>query len=248
MSALTPAVSTAWLTTAQEGGLSGAQVANPIYPGAVTTDHAGGSETVPGRDPVGGQDASQLPPDTGSSDVSGGGGQFPEYDYTGHSAPMADFDAQPLPFAPPGPIADTHSEDTGGYNRRTYVAPPTAKGWMRRTLTGQTMDSQSYSYTPEGFRINVPAGRTDYDQYQGQDADAYDPFIIGYSERPIYANLAYESQAMTNAQNAYTPSGQLPDFTPTGGQGDALYVTPDDPPVNSQATAAEPASGDVGWF
>jgi hypothetical protein len=253
MSALQPAVSNAWLTLAQENGVSDAQVANPIYPGPITGDHAGSDvDTVPGRDPVGGQNAGQLP--VGETDVSGGGGYYPEQNYSGHAAPVAPFDSGAKPFTSSGAIADTHSFDTGGVERGRSVIQPTAKGWFRRILSGQTYDSQAYTYTPEGFKVNVPAGRTDLDQYQGQNADAYDPFLIGYSERPIHANLAYEPQALAGTQNAYTPSGELPQMIATGGQGNSVYESPDDPPVTSSAdgvsTGQSPATGDPegGYF
>ena len=234
MSALQPAVSNAWLTLAQENGVSDAQVANPIYPGPITGDHAGGAETVPGRTPVGGQNAAQLPADA-NPDVSGGGGYYPEQNYSGHAAPVAPFDATAKPFTSSGAIADTHSFDTGGVERGRAVIQPTAKGWFRRILSGQTYDSQAYTYTPEGFKVNVPAGRTDLDQYQGQLNDGYDPYLIGYSERPVYSNLAYESQALNESPDAYTPAGDLPQMIATGGQGNAVYESPDDPPVNSSA-------------
>lgn len=250
-SALTPVVGRAWLTQAQEDGMGG-QVANPIYPGPITGDHTGGPETVPGRDPVGGQDTAQLPADD-SDGVSGGGGQFPEYAYSGHAAPVAPFDAQPRPFAGSGAIADTHAFDSGGLERGSKVIQPTAKGWWRRVLSGLTYDSQSYAFTPEGFKVNVPAGRTDLDQYQGQNADAYAPFLIGYSERPIYANLAAEAQALNATPDAYTPSGELPEMIPTGGQGNAVYESPSDPPVTSTAAPASagqsvPTDFDGGYF
>jgi hypothetical protein len=243
------AVSDAWLTTTDQNSPTGAQVANPVYPGPVTEDHAGGPESVAGRSPIPYQETGAIPPDAGADEIAAGGGGYPERNYSGHAGPIADFASQVLPFAPPGAIPPTHAIDTGGVERHSRVSLPVAKGWMRRVLDGMTYDNLGPQNTDNlGFRQLAPTGRTDLDQYQAQNADAYDPFLVPYSERPILANLAAETQPLTTPPDAYTPSGDLPDMTPTGGQGDAVYEAPSDPPVNSAVSPVVAAGADVGWF
>lgn len=242
MPALTPAVGSAWLTLDQENANVG-QAVNEAYPGPITTDHAGGSETVTGRDPDGGQGTNPLPPD-GVDGVSDGGGGYWEQPYSGHAGVIAPFDASARPFAPPGVIPDTHSYDTGDVERHGKVLMPSMFGWFRRVLQSATFDSNAYSYTSEGFKVNTAIGRNALDQYEGQDADAYDPFPVDYSERPLYANLAYEPNALTGSLTAYSPSGELMDMTPTGGQGNNLYNEPADPAVNGQVQANPGSPGD----
>lgn len=247
--AVQPAVPGAWLTQAQQDAAVG-QVVTPVWPGPVSENHAGGPETVPGRDPEGGQQASPIPPDQADT-VSGGGGHFAEYPDTGHGGPVAPFATQGAFFGGSGPIVDTHSGDTGGVERKEHVIQPQAKGWFRRVLSGMTYDSQAQVTDTMGWRQNVPAGRTDLDQYQGQDADAYDPFLVPYSERPVHANFAYEAVPLTGTPGAYIPSGQLPEMIPTGGQGNLVYVEPDDPemtPPQATQTAGYVPGEDVGYF
>jgi hypothetical protein len=240
MPAIPSAVGNAWLTLDQQNAGVG-QAVTEAYPGPVTGDHAGGPEDVPGRSPAGGQegvDPSLV--DAAGGEISGGGGGYPMHDYSGHAGAVAPFDAGYRPFAGPGAAPDVHSFDTGGYARKTSVLMPRMFGWARKVLSSQTYDDQSYTYTPEGFKINTPNDRIALDQNQSQDADAYDPFLIGYSERPLFANLAYEVQPLTGALDSYTPSGQLMDMTPTGGQGNNVYSEPADPTVQ-QAPASAPA-------
>jgi hypothetical protein len=242
------AVSDAWLTTTDENSPTGAQVATPVFPGPITGDHAGGPETIPGRSPSGGQETGAIPPDVAADEIASGGGGYPEHDYSGHAGPISTFDVQAAPFAPPGAIAPTHTVDTGGVERHSRVIQPTAKGWMRRTLDGMTYDNLGPQVTDNlGFRQLAPTGRTDLDQYQAQNADAYDPFLVPYSERPILANYAAEVQPLDTPLDAYVPSGELPDMTPLGGQGNAVYEAPADPPVNSTSSPVA-AGSDVGWF
>lgn len=241
MPAVQPALGTAWLTLSQETANVG-QAVTEAYPGPITTDHSGGAETIPGRSPVGGQEASQIPPDTaGIDDVSEGGGQYWENDTSGHAGAVAPFDASFVPFAGPGAAPATHSYDTGGVEAHGKVLMPSMKGWFRRVLSSSKYEDNAYSYTAEGFKVNTANGQTALDQYQGQDADAYDPFPVDYSERPLYANLAYEPNAITGSLDAYTPSGALMDMTATGGQGNDLYSEPADPSVNGQVPTAPAA-------
>lgn len=247
--AVQPALSSSWLTQAQEDAAVG-QVESPIYPGPVSEDHSGGPETVPGREPVGGQDPSPFAPDQTGEFVSDGGGQFPEFPDSGHGAPVAPFEAQGDFLQGSGPLADTHSYDSGGVERVEHVPMPDGGVWTRMTLQDMTFDSQAQVTDTKGWRQNVPTGRSDLDQYQYNDSDAYNPFEVPYSERPIQANFAYEPVALDGTPDAYTPDGQLPQMVATGGQGNAVYTEPPDPEMVTAATApaSAPASGDVGFF
>jgi hypothetical protein len=250
MSAVTSAVNNNWLTAEQENAVSG-QVANPIYPGPVTTDHAGGPETVAGRTPVGGQGTNNPLTDDYDFEFQQVYDAYPEYPVTGHGGPVSPHDSNAYPNKLAGVNVDTHAIDTGGVERKSKVLMPKAVGWFRRTISGMTYDKNSYSYNSEGFMINTATGRQDLDQYQGKAGDAYDPFLVPYAERPVLANLAYESIPYGSVGNPYIPSGQLPNMTPTGGQGNNAYTSPDDPPVNTNtdlAPAPQLSSYSSGWF
>lgn len=248
--AVQPALSSSWLSQAQEDAAVG-KVESPIWPGPVTEDHSGGPETIPGRDPVGGQDGSPITTDQ-IDYVSGGGGHFNEFPHSGHAAPVAPFANQGDFLQGSGPVPDTHSHDTGGVERTERVIMPNPGKWWRRILTGMTYDQQSQVTDTAGWRQNTATGRVDLDQYQGNDSDAYDPFQVPYSERPVYANFAYEPVALDTQPDAYTPDGQLPQMVATGGQGNAVYTEPADPEMTTPGTAtaipAAPASEDVGYF
>jgi hypothetical protein len=254
MAIVPSAVDSSWLTQADYTAQAiPGEVVNPIYPGPITEDHSGGPETIPGRDPVGGQSVSPLPVDDDSDDVSGGGGGFPDHDTSGHSGPIADFDAQGMPFAGSGPIAPTHDEDTGGVERRENVPVPVAKGW-RRVLNMGTTNKQAYTYTPEGFQVNSPNDRTQDDQYQGDGANGYAPAWVPYSERPLHANLAHLATPVTTPAGAYVAPGGISDMELVGSGGNVAYESPADPFVIPSSTADGPqdyapvSGGDVGLF
>jgi hypothetical protein len=158
---------------------------------------------------------------------------------TGHSAPIADFDSSAGdPFAPSGPIADTHGYDTGGTQRKENVPLPSSPGWFRRILTGQTFNRQAQVTDDKGWALPAVNNRQNLDQYQGQDADGYDPFVIPYSERPLKANFAAEAHPVENIGGPYGPDGTLPDMYASGGQGDFGYTAPPDPSVTLQPSAS----------
>lgn len=241
--AVQPLVDNSWLVN---NPASYASVANPVFPGPITTSHAGGPDEILGRNPVGGQGDNPIPADS-VDDISEGGGYYEGAHPFTHAAPTAAFEAQGNFAQGSGPVSDVHSTDDGGYARKTYVDQPQSQGWLRRTLSGLTWNRQSYNYTPEGFMVNVANNRTDLDQYQVKDYPGYAPYWIPYSERPIYANFAYEAQAINTPPSAYVPSGALPNMTPTGGQGNNVYTAPPNPPVNTSDNSGG-STDESGWF
>lgn len=223
-----------WLTVAQQNSVIG-YPNNPEWPGPIPDTHGPGAGPLPpGRDGLSGQAPPPIPVVPGPQFPDLSGGQITDTvveTFGEHGAPMAPAFSQAEPFAPPGPIIDTHGYDTGGVERTEHVPVVHAPGWFRRVLTGQTYNRQSYTTTPEGWDVSAVNGRQDLDQYQGQNANAYDPFTIPYSERPIKANFAAEAFPIASGSGAYYPDGHLADMAGLGGQGNYGYTTPPDPAV-----------------
>lgn len=241
----TSSLSGAWLTTAQERAVIG-YPDNPEWPGPVSENHADPGPADPGRSgPLNGPVPDiPYPGALPAPDVSGGV-VTDQVAGLEHSAPIAAFDSNALAFGPPGAIADTHGNDTGGTQRKEAVPLPKSPGWWRRTLSGQTWNRQAQVTDNADWNISAPNARTDLDQYQGQDADGYHPFTIPYSERPLRANFAAEAHPITDAAGGYTPSGALSDMAGVGGQGNYAYTAPPDPSATVQPAAAAPASQPV---
>lgn len=230
-----------WLTVAQQNAVIG-YPNNPEWPGPVSTDHADAGPTDPGKSgPPSGSPPPPIPSTGPVQVVDTSGGEAGDLvGLLGNSGPIADFDSNAgAPFAPSGPIAPTHGFDTGGTYRTEFVRPPQSPGWFRRVLTGQTFNRQAQVTDNAGWAQLAVNGRTDLDQYQGQDADAYDPFTIPYSERPLLANFAAEAYPVDPITTAYGVDGGLADMYAQGGQGDYAYTSPPDPSV----TVAAPAGG-----
>lgn len=223
-------------------------IASPIWPGAVNPVQYAEpglltrAQSISGPG-LPGQQFAEPPPLP-----EGGAGGYQDTSWiTGHDAPQAPWDslAGP-PFAPSGAIAaaDTHGQDTGAVFTHEHVTPPDIGQLTRRTLPGQTMN-EVFRFDPvTGERLSVPNGRTNSDQYQEANCDAYDPVTVGYAERPVYNNLAYEAAAYTGP-GVYSPGGQLPDLSPYG-YAAAAYQAPPDPAVNVIAPAAAGGIGG-GW-
>jgi hypothetical protein len=238
-------LSGAWLTTAQQNAVIGYPAAE-TYPGPVSEPHdpvATGeplirNEALTGQ-PGGPAFPSEPVPETPQGGVIG--------DTVGelwHSGPVASFDAQCEPFAPPGPIAPTHGGDTGGTWRTEHFTEPSSPGWYRRTATMQTFNRQSFVTDTAGWEQTSPNDRQDLIQDQGQ---ALDPATrwLPYSERPITARFAAEAYPILDpAGGPYNPSGQLTDLYAMGGQGNLVYEAPPDPQTNV-IPAAAPASDPV---
>jgi hypothetical protein len=252
-SLLTPAVGTAvpvWSDQLLQVGT----VATPEWPGPITTDHAGGPESyAPGSPsgPVMGTSSIlpffELPPVF--DDIPGELGDTAKS--FGQSAPIATFDSSAgEPFAPSGPIADTHGFDTGGTRRKFNVITPRMGTWWRRTIAGTTWN-KTVEYDPTGKIVSTDNNRTDYDQYQGHDAGAYAPRWIPYSERPVYLNIAHAPVDVKNAkQTAYTPSGDLSPVGPNFWTNQSvIYEQPPDPETTTVAQSqSQPASSSVGFW
>jgi len=222
----------AWLTTAQQDAVIGYPDA-PEWPGPVSEDHAGGPADLPGRaGPLTGQTAPEGFPGEVITPNRAGGQVTDTVAALGHSAPMTDFASQTEPFAPPGPIKDTHGMDTGGTYRTEHVPMPRSPGWWRRTVAMQTWNRQSQVTDTAGWQQNVPNDRRDLIQDQGQDAGGYDPKWLPYSERPLRAKFAAEAYPILDPAGGWTPQGALPDMAAMGGQGNYGYTAPPDPVVN----------------
>jgi len=239
-----------WLTVAQQNAETG-YPANPVYPGPITANHADPGPADPGKSgPPQGTAAPPIPPTGVVPLVDLSGGEAGDtVALLGNSGPIADFDSSAGgAFAPSGAIADTHGYDTGGTDRKEHVPIASNPGWWRRILTGQTFNRQAQVTDNAGWQINSINGRTDLDQYQGQNANAYDPFVIPYSERPIHANFAAEAAPVDPIATAYGIQGSLPDMYGLGGQGDYAYTSPPDPsvtvvPEGAPVPAYEPVVG-----
>jgi len=244
MAALTNAVQPAIPSWSDAQTVAGS-VATPLYPGPITGDHSGGPETrapgstagpIPGTATIGYFERKPV-----FEDIPGSAGNTGSDDY-GHAGVISEFDSNAgEPFAQGlGPIADTHGFDTGGTTRKEYVLDPDASGWYRRTNTGEAMD-HGVTYDETGKIVTHPNGRINYDQYQGHNADGYDPKVIPYSERPIKLNVAHEPVNHNSGNTTpYEPQSQL---SPVGPQfwtnTSNIYEAPPDP---SASISPEPDS------
>lgn len=241
--ALSTAFSGAWMSVAQEDAVTGWPAAE-TYPGAITTDHGrdSGPPESPGRaGPLSGQPSPSGYPGSELPQTPADGIVTDTATVSKHAAPTAGF-PQTEPFAPPGPVADTHGLDTGGTWRTEHVLMPQARGWRRWVRTMQTWHRQdAFHTTTTGWRVSEPNGREDHDQYQTVDYAGYDPRWIPYSERPIQAKFAVTAHPVTDPSGGYIPSAALPDMTPAGGQGNWAYSSPGDPAVTIQGPAGAAA-------
>jgi hypothetical protein len=237
-------LSGASLTVAEQNSVIGYPAAE-TYPGPLTEDHSDPGPADPGRSGPPNGPVPDIPATGSMPDPDLSGGTIPDVVADlGHSAPMAAFDSSAgAPFAPSGPIAPTHGDDTGGTGRKEHVPVPRSPGWWRRTLTGQTFNRQAQVTDNAGWQISAPNGRQNLDQAQGQNANGYDPAVIPYSERPLRANLAAEAYPIQDTAGGYVPDGSLPDMYGLGGQGNYVYTTPPDPTTNVQPpTVGQPAA------
>lgn len=222
------------LNVAQLNAVTG-YPAQETYPGAITTDHSGTGQTegnrVPG--PGGGAAPPGFPSQAYQPDLSSGEAGDSQAQF-GHAAEIAPFDNQRVPFAPPGVLDPVHTVDTGGTHRTEHVPMPRSPGWWRRTIGMQTFNRQSFVTDTSGWQQNVPNGRMDLNQDQGQNADGYHPFTLPYSERPIRAKFAYEAFPVETASSVYGVNAVLDGPQLMGGQGNTVYEAPPDPTVNVQ--------------
>lgn len=235
-------LSGAWLTTAQQNAVVGYPAAE-TYPGPVSEPHdpVATGEPLVRNEALTGQIEGPVFPAEPVPEVPQGGVVEDTADQLGHSAPVASFDAQCEPFAPPGPIAATHGEDTGGTYRTEHVPEPRSPGWFRRTALMQTFNRQSQVTDGAGWDINAANDRQDMVQDQGQ---ALDPGTrwLPYSERPIGARFAVEAYPILDQPGGpYNPAGQLTDLYAMGGQGNLVYEAPPDPQTNVHNPVSAPS-------
>ena len=226
-------LSGAWLTTAQQNAVVGYPAAE-TYPGPVSEPHdpVATGEPLARNEALTGQPEGAAFPAAEVPDLAQGGVIGDAVDQLGHSAPVASFDAQCDPFAPPGPIAPTHGGDTGGTYRTEHVTEPRSPGWFRRTAVMQTFNRQSFRTDDAGWQQLAANDRQDLNQDQGQ---ALDPGTrwLPYSERPIRARFAAEAYPILDQPGGpYNPAGQLSDMYAMGGQGNLVYEAPPDPQTN----------------
>lgn len=232
----------AWLTTAQQNAVVGYPAAE-TYPGPVSEPHdpVATGEPLVRNEALTGQVPGQVFPAEAVPETPQGGVIEDTAEQLGHSAPVASFDAQDEPFAPPGPIAPTHGLDTGGTYRNEHVNLPKSPGWYRRTATMQTFNRQSFVTDTAGWDQNTPNDRQDLIQDQGQ---ALDPGTrwLPYSERPIGAKFAAEAYPILDQPGGpYNPAGELTNLYAMGGQGTLVYEAPPDPQTNVHNPVAAPA-------
>ena len=234
-------------------------VATPEWSGPINTDHSGSNTAIEYQGspegPIPGTSSTVLYEQAPYFEDLPGNPYDDMGQVYGHAAPIADFDSNAGDWHGSGPIAqEVHEFDTGGYNRKTLIEMPKVGSWWRRTQTGQTYNLQAQVTDNAGWRVNAPNGRIDFNQDQGHNADAYDPYWIPYSERPIYLNVAHEPVPIGTNQNqtAYTP--QL-DLSPVGPlywtDQSTVYETPADPQTVSQADQSQAQSSSplelLGW-
>lgn len=130
---------------------------------------------------------------------------------------------------------------------REYVAPAAIGSLTRRTQPGQTTIRNGTGDQVTKDNVTSPNGRTNLDQYQYWDADAFDPWTIPYGERPVYNNLAWEGVALDPVGGTYTPAGALSDRSVYDYSAQA-YEQPPDPTIGSPATQTGADSGiGGGW-
>lgn len=245
--AATPAGSSA-VDSVDLVNVPGGQTAQERYSGAVDPSQYGpGSATVMGS--VAGPVAGNWPTQPFGADVpvqAPGGGVQDSAWTTGHDGPSVDWDSNAgAPFAGSQAVdPDLHAEDSGGVFIKQHVTPAATGRLQRLTVFGQTFNR--VAPTQELIGQNAPNGRQNRDEAQYQTPAygnrAYD---IGYAERPIYNNLAYEAHPVTDAQSPYVPSGALPDNS----QYSYAAVAYEQPPDPSVGTVQQASSGGInlGW-
>lgn len=239
----------AWLTTAEQAAVVGFP-AQETYSGPVSEPHGPEptGEPLVRNEALTGQPAGPGYPSQPIPEIGAGGLISDTVAELGYSGPVASFDAQTEPFAPSGPVADTHGLDTGGTYRTEHVPMPRSPGWYRRTAVMQTFNRQSFVTDDAGWRQNIPNARQDLNQDQGQALDAATRWLP-YSERPIQAKFAAEAYPILDAPGGYAPSGELAPPTQMGGQGNLVYEAPPDPSVNTTAAASQvTAPGAESWM
>lgn len=183
--------------------------------------------------------------------ASGGGIQDTSWT-TGTDAPMVPWDSSAgPPFA--GSAAadpDLHGEDTGAVYQAQHVPPAYIGTLQRQTIIGQTYNRE-YQYEPvNGQYVPVPNGRQNLDQRQvwnpaPGDGGGWAPWDPGYSERPIYNNVAYQATPVNTVPTPYGVSGDLPDRS-TWSYPAAAYEAPADPVVNEAPAPVQDTGG--GWL
>jgi hypothetical protein len=175
-----------------------------------------------------------------------GGGYQDTAWQTGHDAPQAPWDSSSgPPFAPSGALPVLlHAEDTGGVYVHEHVVPA-AIGFPRRTTVESDPNIRLNNTQELIGQMSPEGGRIERDEYQTNDYFGYDPFVIDYSARPVYNNLAYQSEAITATDSAYTPSGNVPDMSVFDYAAEA-YVAPPDP-SSPNPVAAGDSGFSSGW-
>jgi len=224
--------------------VTSAGVASPVWSGAVDPAvYLNPGDLTKSQTVADGPSPAQEFGATIPAQAPGGGWQDPTWT-SGTDAPQAPWDslAGP-PFAPSGAIAqaDTHGTDQGAVFAHEHVTPPDIGQLRRVTIHGEAMNLE-WGFDPAtGERVNSPAGRVNLDQAQVGDCDAYDPWQVDYSERPILNNLAYEAAAYGGG-STYDPSGQLPDISLGNEYAAMTYEAPPDPATS----LAQPATAGIG--
>jgi hypothetical protein len=161
---------------------------------------------------------------------------------TGHNAPVEAWDSSAgHQFAPSGAVnPDLHGQDTGAVYQFETVIPAEIGQLTRDTRVSQTTIRNGSGDQVTKDNVTSPNNRVDYDQYQWHNPDGgeggFAPWNIPYAERPIYNNIAYESEGITATDSYLTPSGHLSDRSQYDYPAQA-YEAPADPDVG---TAAQP--------
>lgn len=172
---------------------------------------------------------------------------------TGTDGPQVEWDsAAGIPFTPSRAVNPLlHAEDTGAVYQKQYVIPAEIGLIRRHTGVGQTYNRE-YAFEPvQGQWVPALNGREDYDQRQTWDPSPHDgggwaPWDPGYSERPIYNNVAYTATSVTSQPSQYGVSGDLPDRSQFNSYAAQAYEAPADPQVANPGAPAADTGG--GWL
>jgi len=221
------------------------------WPGAVSpSQYTDEGPEYPIEGPVAGSWVLDSTSGSVPAQLHGGGIQDTSWT-TGTNGPETAWDsAAGAPFAPSKAVNPLlHAEDTGAVFQATHTVPAGIGKVTRHTGTGQTY-SRAFAFDAvNGQYVPASNGRTNMDQAQSWDPNPVDgdaPFYPGYSERPIFNNVAYQSTPVTPEATPYSVAGALPDRSSFSYGAEAYEGVPD-PVVTQPAPPAPVPSFSGGW-
>ncbi len=125
-----------------------------------------------------------------------------------------------------------------------------APGMWADSVSYAGYDAQSQATDSAGWFQNIPDGRSAARNTFGQANPGNNPTWYPFGERPVRPHLAITAVDLTSDDgSAGTPGiadGSLPDWSATGGQGNTAYETPGPPPT-SQPVSTGTLIDSSGW-